>query len=436
MERPASQVVPLLPEQRRFLTRALPEAHHWNQVSLFRIPTELTAPIVATAMRLVVNRHEALRVRLTDASPCDVGALAPPLDTFPVEEVDLSTENDSDALTAYCTQVQASLRFDDPPMLRVSRITLNGGEVRLLVVAHHFVADGVGFGVLIGEFDAACRDLLAGRTPTEPRPTAGAHEFASWLTKKSREPDIVDQYETWLRLGQSAPAVPLQYDRENTMATTEIATVVMNRDETHALLRAAGTGGRSGGILDVFLTALIPTLTAGGDTRLRTNLIGHGRYGLAGQPRVARTVGWLSTRYPLHLALDGHADFATQREEVRRQLGEVPMSGTGFGLLRYVSDDPALREELARLGEPDVTVNYRGRTRAPEPDTLLQPADESPGPDETSTGLREHVHGVDLLVRADEMNVIWYYSANQFDADTVTRYATELCDRVRKGLGL
>ncbi len=103
---------------------------------------------------------------------------------------------------------------------------------------------------------------------------------------------------------------------------------------------------------------------------------------------------------------------------------------------RFQAPDLDVRAQLAEAGEPDVTVNYVGRTAEPTANgALLQPAPESPGPEETETGLREHVHGIDVMVTGDRLGVVWYYSTNQFDRETVEGYAAELVARVERGLG-
>ncbi|MFI5527195.1 condensation domain-containing protein [Kitasatospora sp. NPDC051853] len=436
MNSSASRVVPLLPEQSRFLTRGLPGAHHWNQVALYSVPAELTAGIAATAIRWVVNRHEGLRLHLGPTGGADgTGLVVPEYEEFPVEDVDLSGATDPEALTAYCTRVQESLRLERAPLVRLARIAWRDGTFRLLVVVHHFVADGVGYGVLASEFETACRELIAGRPLPGLAPAVGAHEYAAWLYEYAHSPEIVEQHGSWLKIGRPCPPVVREKPGENTMATTGIATVSMTPEETAALIRGASVAGRSSGLLETVIAALVPVLDDGSG-RLRTNMIGHGRHGLPGQPQVRRTAGWLSTRYPVTLELPRGAGLLAQRDSIGEQLAAVPLAGSGFGLLRYVNEDREQRADLAGLGEPDVTVNYQGRTKPTDPAALLQPAPESPGPDETSTGLREHVHGVDLLVDEGRFTVVWFYSTNQFEPDTVTGYATELCDRLRSGLGL
>lgn len=436
MNSSAQRGAPLLPGQRRFLARGLPGAHHWNQAALYSIPEALTADVVATAMRWVVNRHEGLRLRLDgDGGAAGTGTVEPELEHFPVDDVDLSCATDPGALTAYCARVQEGLALDRAPLIRVARIAWRDDGFRLLVVAHRFVADGVGFAVLAGEFETACNALLAGRCLPEARPVTGAHAYAGWLRSYAHHPDVVEQHGSWLKTGRPCAPVPLERPGENTMATAEIAAVALTREETAALLHATSVPGRASGTLETVLAALIPVLDDGSG-RMRTTMTGHGRHGLPGQPEVRRTVGRLSTRYPVHFDLAPGGSLTDRRDSIGEQLAAVPMAGTGFGLLRYMNDDPSLRAELAALGEADVTVAHRGEVRRADPTALLRPAPESPGPAETGTGLRRHVHGVDLTVDDGRFTVGWSFSTNQFSRDTVTGYATELCDRLRSGLRL
>ncbi|MHB6904009.1 condensation domain-containing protein [Streptomyces sp. DB-54] len=432
----AAQATPLLPEQRRFLTRNLPDEHHWNQVALLKAPPELTAHHVQDAVRTVVNLHDGLRLCLLSKERGPAGLQGRPLDEMPIETFDLRDRDAAaaeEAITRECTRIQASMRMHQSPLVRLAYFTLAGDERRVLLVVHHFVCDGLSFGIVLADLERACRSLLVSRPVSLVPPSTTSADFARWLTERAAEPRLREQVPLWLDLGRPAEPVPLDRDEENTMATTDTVAARLGRTETARLMDEVlpGTGL---GMVDVFLTAAIPTLQGEGGRRgVRSNLIGHGRRGLPGQPNVARTVSWLSTRYPVSVEVDTSQSFAAQLQTVSGRLANIPMDGAGYGILAHLGDE-ATREALAAQGEPDITVNYLGKVGGGSAAKMLPRASEDPGPDETETGLREHVHGIDVLVTDGELEVVWYYSTNQFDRATVEGYASELIDRVRGGL--
>jgi hypothetical protein len=136
--------------------------------------------------------------------------------------------------------------------------------------------------------------------------------------------------------------------------------VELDEAETQALLTAVppvyGTQ-----VNDVLLAALARVLTewSGGRAAL-VELEGHGREDLFPGVDLTRTVGWLTSAYPVLLeAVDG--DAGARLRAVKEQLRAVPHRGIGFGVLRWMSPDAELRARMAALPEPQVSFNYLGR---------------------------------------------------------------------------
>lgn len=428
--------VPLLPEQRRFLARRLPEAHHWNQTGLYVIPEELTRDHLSTALTWVVNRHDGLRLSLKLDSEMGRGYVEAPGNAYQVDEVDLRGEDNPKVLTDICSAFQGVLNLEIAPLAWLVRIRWKRNDARLLIVVHHLLADGIGFDNFVQEIEFACQQLLAGKMLPEKAAPIGAHAYAEFLEGIANAQYVVDEVPTWMDLGRPSQPIPLEFAGDNTMATTDVVTIGLGVDFTRQIIVSSQRGRTRLGVLDAVIACLVPTLLPkDAEKRLRINMIGHGRFGLPSQPRVERTIGWLSTRYPMSFSVDVSAPFLSQRTSVTDQIAYVPNAGIGFGLLRYLNPDATIRTGLMELGEPEVTVNYRGRRRETSGEVLLRPAEESPGSEETLTGRREHVHGVDLLVEHDELQIIWYYSTNQFTRGTIESYVNELCERLRLGIG-
>ena len=67
---------------------------------------------------------------------------------------------------------------------------------------------------------------------------------------------------------------------------------------------------------------------------------------------------------------------------IKEQMRKIPNHGIGFGVLRYLSHDAAIRDSLARIPKPDVVYLNLGRFQEREGDgSLLGKAPESSGPD-------------------------------------------------------
>nr|WP_244305607.1 condensation domain-containing protein [Kitasatospora cheerisanensis] len=96
---------------------------------------------------------------------------------------------------------------------------------------------------------------------------------------------------------------------------------------------------------------------------LLLRLEGHGREDrLVPGADTARTVGWLTTEFPLHLDLSGTEDTGAALGLVKEAVRALPAAGAGWGLLRHL--DAAGAIALAEAPEPRLLFNYLGRFTA------------------------------------------------------------------------
>ena len=114
-------------------------------------------------------------------------------------------------------------------------------------------------------------------------------------------------------------------------------------------------------INDVLLTALVRAFAKWtGSRSLLVDLVSHGRDPLFPDVDLSRTVGWLASFFPVVLDL-GEADGpAEELRAIKEQLRRIPRRGLGYTVLRYVSQDPEVVDELRSLPQPQVRFNYVG----------------------------------------------------------------------------
>src|SRR5581483_9884631 len=146
----------------------------------------------------------------------------------------------------------------------------------------------------------------------------------------------------------------------------QVCTLTLSALETEALLRqtprAYGTR-----IDEVLLAALLCTLSRwSGSRRVRLALEGHGREeaALGGSDLdLSRTVGWCTALYPLVLQMpaEGMGDLGALLRSVKEQVRQVPQRGVGYGLLRWLAEEPEVRGVLEQEQEAEVSFNYLGQ---------------------------------------------------------------------------
>jgi amino acid adenylation domain-containing protein/non-ribosomal peptide synthase protein (TIGR01720 family) len=435
--------VPLSPIQHWFFAQSYPEPHHWNQTVLFSTNQPLDQAILSGAVARLLEHHDALRLRFTrDESgwrQVNVG-----LEAAPVIWIDLSAVPEAEqraAIEARSAELQASLDLMAGPIMRVAYFDLGPACAgRLLFVVHHLAVDGVSWRILMEDLQVAYQQLaaaaLSGQTPvvTLPPKTTSFQTWAQKLSAHAQSDAIQAELDYWRKATASGQA---QLPRDfpvgiNSEASARRVSVALTPEETGALLRDVPPVYRTE-INDVLLTALAQAFQAwSGAPSLLIELEGHGREDLFDDVDVSRTVGWFTSAYPVRLDLTKAAGLGAALMAIKEQLRGIPQRGIGYGLLRYLSADPAISAQLRDQPRAEVSFNYLGQfDQTAEASSTFGPAAEARGPDRSPQGLRDCVLGINGSVIGGRLQMEWSYSANLHRQATVERLAQEFIAALR-----
>ncbi|WP_026425984.1 non-ribosomal peptide synthetase [Actinokineospora inagensis] len=224
---------------------------------------------------------------------------------------------------------------------------LGGGWAGVLVVvAHHFVVDGVSWRVLVP-------DLEAGLRGDELQPVGTSfRRWAQGLVAAAQETAELGYWE-----GVLAGDDPLLGARALTAGDT-VASAGRARVEVPVGELLTGVPARFRAEVDDVLLAGLTVALARWSPRVGVLIAreGHGRdEELVPGADLHRTVGWFTSLYPVRLTPAGGAVATLKR--VKEELRATPRRGSGFGLLRHLNEGTA--PLLTR--KPQVLVNYLGR---------------------------------------------------------------------------
>ncbi|MGW0845437.1 amino acid adenylation domain-containing protein [Streptomyces sp. NPDC002787] len=352
-------------------------AREYSQYVAVQVPAGATPELLTAALQTVLDRHDALRLRLAVPVP---GLWT--LEVRPAGEVRADAlfvrAGATDAplteqLTAHVTAARALLAPQDGTVLRV--VHLDRGPAlpgRLLLVVHHLAVDGVSWRVLVPDLKAAYEALAAGRTPAlDPVPTS-LRRWSRELSEQARTTRRVGELPLWRsQLTGTDPALgarPLDPVRD-THATARRLRVELPTGPTAAVLTGAPAALHAD-VNDVLLTGLALAVAewrgrrGASDTGLLVEIEGHGREEFTDEQDLSRTVGWFTSSFPVRLdpgtpAGPGRPDVGGALKRVKERLRELPGHGIGFGLLRHLN--PQTQGVLARLPVPQIGFNYLGR---------------------------------------------------------------------------
>ena len=428
--------VPLTPIQRRFFAQEWSEPHHYNQAVLLELHATADADWLAEALRHLLVHHDGLRLRFARDEGGFRQWLADPSTDVPFQVIDLSDCTPHEQAWRQdeeSNRLQRSLDLSKGPLLRAALFRRTSG-MRLLIVIHHLVVDGVSWRILIEDLQKVYQQLAQGLPVVLPPKSTS---FKAWAARlQEMGPGLVeDEREYWQQVETcGAGRLPIDYRRgPNDYAAAASFATCLDPAWTAVLLNVVPSVYHTQ-INDLLLTALGLSLRAfSGQTTLRIDLEGHGREELfsdddADPVDLSRTIGWFTSIFPVHLDLS-LAGMGETIKSVKEQLRQVPRRGIGYGILRYLSADAA---DLEATSDPDVSFNYLGQfdqfTNGPLIKAILP---ESGGLARSPLGPRAHLLDLTGIVSDGQLQVQWVYSQNFHRRETIQRLADSFMDNLR-----
>ncbi len=424
-------VVPLTPILHWFFEQNLPEPHHFNQSFLLEVPANLQPELLEQALQKLLHHHDALRLRFVQQEGQWQQYNSDASDEVSLGIADLSYLLPAEQLKAIATradEAQRTLNLVDGPLMRVVLFNLGNSPGRLLIVIHHLAVDGISWRILLEDLSEAYKQLEIGKSIQLPAKTTSFKDWAIRLQDYARSQELHSQLNYWLD-SMRFPIAPLPLDyaavaQDNTVASSQIVSVYLSVEQTHALLQDV-PGAYNTQINDVLLTALVHTFTRWtGSYSLLIDLEGHGREDLFEDVDLSRTVGWFTSIFPILLKLEDQDNAGEALKSVKEQLRRIPNRGIGYGIWRYLSEYD--RNQLQTLPQAEVSFNYLGQFDQTQLATLgWKYAQESSGSIHSPKGQRRHLLTVNGLVVEGRLKLEWQYSEHFHCWATVENLANE-----------
>jgi len=440
--------VPLTPIQHWFFDQCLANPHHFNQAVMLEVKPSLSINLLRLAIDRLVDHHDALRLRFTPEVAGEPTrwnqAYATAEGTAEVCEVDLTEKPSAEqqaTIMARTEEAQAGLDITHGPMLRAVLFRCTGdGPNRLLLVIHHLVVDGVSWRILLDDLATACRQLADNERVQFPANNASFHDCAIRMKNYAASGALAGESKYWLILPTTMATLPIDYsfsDDDNIVASSARVHIELDCDQTSALLREVPATYRTR-IDDVLLTAIVHACAHWtGSRSLCIDLESHGRpdgqseEGSFDELDLSRTVGWFTSIFPACLTLEGDS-LGEALKGIKEQLRQVPNRGIGYGAIRYLSPDAALRGELAKLPKPPISFNYLGILDDLVSEPILGVAVENVGDDEARTNRRLYLLDLLAQVKDGRLQVEIIYSNAVHRRATIEKFALDILEKLQQ----
>lgn len=174
----------------------------YNLPGFILIEGELDVPLLQSAFRQLVNRHETLRTRFetVDGEPVQIIEEQAQLH-IPYSEAD---ESETERLTEAFVR---PFELNAAPLFRVELVKLKENKLLLLYDMHHIISDGVSAGIVVKEFV----ELYQG-TSLEPL-RVQYKDYAVWQQERLSSAQLKAQEQYWLnRFSGELPVLDLPTD--------------------------------------------------------------------------------------------------------------------------------------------------------------------------------------------------------------------------------
>ncbi|MCW1413753.1 amino acid adenylation domain-containing protein [Rhizobium sp. 1AS11] len=435
---------------------------HYNIVDLFFMPAGiLNVFILERALAHVIGREEALRLRIAETESGlsqVIGSIPDPI----VEEINLvgmATAQQLTAIEQACAERQRIFRFDGrTPLIRVSAFrTSESGDYYLLVLLHHFVADGVGYRLFLNALEAAYDSFAAGRTAADPDTTT----LSRWLQRlgnyangeavtelehwEGLRYDLFDigvsdsgtnaagfsaQTARWLHYAGSEKHIDEEFCRPlwKDQATYHIR---ISEETTGKLLKVAAASAQCEDF-DLLLAAISGAFgRAFGNYSLWIDSLTSTRGCLFDDIDPSQIIGYIGELVPLPLYVTGTESRPDRARSIYQQRTSLPRQGIGFRALKFLNRHPAVRERIDRLPLPRIGVNYRARLQRHYPRRLLS---RDPHPlwigEDMDQSVMNYLFWFRVGYQSGELHIEVRYDPRQVGYETTRNLCTILRDEL------
>ncbi|MDZ7967876.1 MAG: SDR family NAD(P)-dependent oxidoreductase [Nostoc sp. DedSLP03] len=433
--------LPLTPIQHWFFEQNLSEPHHWNMAFFVEVMQVLDPALFEQAWQYLFTHHDALRLRFI---PSESGWQQ--VNTDLEKQVNLthkdlsafSPDIQKSLMEATATELQASLNLSEGPIVRGVLFDLGVNKSsRLLIIIHHLAVDFGSWRILLEDLETAYHQVRLRKAIQLPQKTTSFKQWSERLKEYAQSAELHKSLNSCLseRYQQVSP-LPIDYPGGiNTVASVQSVSVALSEIETQALLQEVLAVYRTN-TQEVLLTALVQAFTEWtGIKSLLFNTEEDARDAntTIDNVDISRTVGWLTTLYPVLLDLEGAENPGEALKAVKEQFRCISSRTIDHGALRYLSEDTTLTEKMRSLPQAEVFFLYLGQfSKSFDQSSMLRLTEQSTGSAYSPKGTSSHLLGMTAWVNKEsQLRLEFSYSTNVHRHETIEKLSHSFVEALK-----
>ncbi|WP_108867379.1 non-ribosomal peptide synthetase [Aquimarina aquimarini] len=412
----------LLPIQKMFFEMNLENYNHYNQSMLFSIKEELTYTQLSKAVSILIQQHDALRLSFEYQ---DVNTVTQQYTTKEIPLIKEEASSDKE-VTALCKKYQQELDSTQGEPIKVIWIskTENGKQNLLFFCAHHLVIDGVSWRILLEDLN----EILNGNDPSLSNKTTSYRQWQSTLETAVKEELFQSEIPYWTDVISYKKPFPVEKksDKELTYQETKYKTQSLSSEKTTSLVKEAHTALGTD-MNDILLSALAMTLCSQiGEENIVIGVEGHGREEISNQIDLSKTVGWFTSLFPVCLSIPKEVtDLKKIIADTKENLRGIPNKGLGYGVLRYLEEDPLMKEKLSANFD-EILFNYLGSFESSiNNKSLFSLSEIDKGSDIGESNKNPYKIAINSIIIEGQLQMNWSYDSLRFSDAMIDRLSSK-----------
>jgi amino acid adenylation domain-containing protein/non-ribosomal peptide synthase protein (TIGR01720 family) len=347
-EPPPCGEVPLTPVQRWFFEQQTTAPSRWSLAVIAEAALRLDPAILERAVRAAAEHHDAMRLRFHQTAGGWIQSAEQPCALFLVRERG-GADDDDTFVSGAVNALAGSLDIERGPVLAVALLRAPATPDRLALLVHHLCADALSIGWLLEDIGEVYAAISSARPVALPHIVTSFTAWAKAVNALAGADAIARERKVWSNAHAlpSRAAIEAGPPQTKMLSLTPSESRVMLEELPQALAATAE---------DVLVTAVVRALAAAARwTTCVVEVERHGREELEPGLDVSRTVGLLTTTFPVAVASDPAEPPTVTLRSVKRAL-RVAKHGIAWGVLRFIARDP----DCCALPSADVRFNYLG----------------------------------------------------------------------------
>ncbi|WP_418124438.1 amino acid adenylation domain-containing protein [Chryseobacterium sp. PTM-20240506] len=348
----------LTPIQRYFFeSEGITNKNHYNQSVILKSSERLSASVLETSLKCLVEHHDALRMMYSHKDGkwnqynSGIDGVHYRLASFDIRDSGSESE-ELFQLQQIGKDLQSTINIESGVLFHVGHVSMSDGD-RIILVVHHLVMDGVSWRILLEDLGNLYESEIRGQQYSLPSKTDSFQSWGKALDEYSRSLELSKERLYWEGVeSENYTALVTDYPVEGKQVLDKSLGFSLSTDATKLLQTRAGRK-YSAEINDVLLTGLALALqNQFGVSKTKVLMEGHGREVMNTGLDISRTIGWFTSVYPFNLDISDNSQPALV--SVKEGLRGIPNKGIGYGILNYLGD------AFSSTSNPSIQFNYLG----------------------------------------------------------------------------